>query len=107
MSHHCHARGCLVEVAPELLMCRDHWKLVPKRLQVAVWKHYRPGQCDDKAPSEAWHDAADQAIVAVWIREKLLDKEAVRMALDCVHCTGPERHDRGNCACHHAPCMHQ
>jgi hypothetical protein len=23
---------------------------------------YRPGQCDDKNPSEAWHQAADAAI---------------------------------------------
>ena len=43
-------------------MCRRHWGLVPRSLQRAVWDAYRPGQCDDKRPSEAWHRAADAAI---------------------------------------------
>ena len=30
--------------------------------QRAVWAAYRPGQCEDKRPSEAWHLAADAAI---------------------------------------------
>lgn len=69
MGHHCHARGCTKEVKPELLMCLRHWKMVPKPLQLEVWKHYRPGQCDDKNPSEAWHKAADAAIAAVAAKE--------------------------------------
>jgi hypothetical protein len=36
--------------------------MVPKPIQRAVWRAYRPGQCDDKRPSEAWHQAADAAI---------------------------------------------
>lgn len=60
--HHCHARGCSVAVKPELLMCYRHWMLVPKKIQRAVWASYRPGQCDDKHPSESWHEAADAAI---------------------------------------------
>lgn len=43
-------------------MCRRHWRMVPIELQRAVWAAYRRGQCDDKRPSEAWHDAADAAI---------------------------------------------
>lgn len=62
MSHHCHARGCTVSVKPELLMCFSHWRLVPKTVQRAVWRHYRAGQCDDKRPSREWHEAADAAI---------------------------------------------
>jgi len=50
--HTCHARGCERAVPPELLMCG----------QRAVWAAYRPGQCEDKRPSEAWHLAADAAI---------------------------------------------
>lgn len=69
MAHHCHARGCTKEVKPELLMCLRHWKMVPRPLQLEVWKHYRPGQCDDKNPSEAWHKAADAAIAAVAAKE--------------------------------------
>lgn len=64
-AHHCHAVGCEVAVPPELLMCRVHWAMVPKRLQRAVWAHYRKGQCDDKSPSREWLDAADAAILAV------------------------------------------
>ena len=43
-------------------MCLRHWRMVPKVIQRAVWNHYRPGQCDDKRPSPAWHEAADAAI---------------------------------------------
>lgn len=66
MKHHCHARNCNVGVPPEMLMCRAHWALVPKAIQQAIWRHYRPGQCDDKRPSKAWLDAADAAIEAVY-----------------------------------------
>ncbi len=62
MTHHCHARDCTRRVPPEMLMCRDHWRRVPRVIQGAVWDAYRPGQCDDKRPSEAWHEAADAAI---------------------------------------------
>lgn len=46
-------------------MCFRHWKIVPREIQRLVWRHYRPGQCDDKNPSEEWHQAADAAIRAV------------------------------------------
>lgn len=70
--HHCHARGCLMPTRPEMLMCLRHWRMVPKDLQRQVWATYRPGQCDDKQPSEAWHEAADAAIMAVAKKEKRL-----------------------------------
>lgn len=62
MPHHCHARDCTRRVKPELLMCAPHWRMVPRRVQLLVWRHYRPGQCDDKQPSREWHVAADIAI---------------------------------------------
>jgi hypothetical protein len=52
-----------------MLMCLRHWRMVPRKLQEAVWRTYRPGQCDDKDPSEAWHEAADAAIAAVAAKE--------------------------------------
>lgn len=76
MSHHCHARGCLTPVKPELLMCGRHWRSVPRKIQRAVWAAYRHGQCDDKSPSEAWHVAADAAIGFVAV----LDGHALRVA---------------------------
>lgn len=60
--HRCHAKYCMTPVKPELLMCSRHWRALPKHLQTAVWDTYRPGQCDDKNPSSAWHKAADAAI---------------------------------------------
>jgi hypothetical protein len=69
VSHHCHARLCTTSVRPELLMCARHWHLVPPRIQRAVYAAYRPGQCDDKKPSKAWHEAADAAIGYVALHE--------------------------------------
>ncbi len=65
--HHCHVNGCQVPVPPKLLMCRRHWKLVPRRLQRAVWVHFNPAQCgpDVEArplPTKKWHEAADAAL---------------------------------------------
>lgn len=68
--HHCHAKGCQTTCAPERLMCLTHWRMVPRALQWAVWATYRPGQCDDKDPSDAWHVAADAAIAAVAAKER-------------------------------------
>lgn len=65
--HRCHALDCDVPVAPELLMCKPHWELVPENIKRAVWGSYRNGQCDDKKPSAEWHEAADAAIGAVAI----------------------------------------
>jgi hypothetical protein len=70
MTHHCHARSCQTYCKPECLMCLKHWRMVPKDIQRWVWDEYRPGQCDDKSPSEAWHAAADAAIKAVWDKEQ-------------------------------------
>jgi hypothetical protein len=70
MSHTCHARGCTRTVKPELLMRLQHWRLVPRDIQRAVWENYRPGQCDDKRPSSEWFNAAEAAIGYVALREK-------------------------------------
>jgi hypothetical protein len=68
MTHTCHALGCETPCKPEFLMCLKHWRMVPLKLQQRVWATYRHGQCDDKSPSEQWHEAADAAIAAVALR---------------------------------------
>lgn len=68
-AHTCHAIDCDMLVPPKMLMCRDHWKLVPQTLQDAVWLHYRTGQEIDKETSEEWQRAADAAIIYVARRE--------------------------------------
>lgn len=67
--HHCHARGCLLEVPPRLLMCSLHWRMVPKDLQAQVWAHYRPGQEISKDPTTEYLDVMEQAIAAVAVKE--------------------------------------
>lgn len=70
--HHCHARGCEEAVAPALLMCKRHWFMVPEPLRARVWQTYRVGQCDDRDPSESWHEAADEAIAFIAKAEGLM-----------------------------------
>ena len=67
--HTCHAKGCTVEVPPKLLMCLRHWRMVPKEIQSAVWRHYRPGQEIDKKPTAEYLTVMKLAIDAVAARE--------------------------------------
>jgi len=69
VSHTCHATDCETPVPPTMLMCRGHWRMVPKILQRRVWATYRPGQCDDWQPSAEYCQAARAAVVAVAKRE--------------------------------------
>lgn len=87
MSHTCHARGCKTAVRPELLMCLRHWRLVPRKIQRAVWATYRPGQCDDRRPSREWHDAAGAAIGYVALLENEVITVAEAKALEDFGCS--------------------
>jgi hypothetical protein len=68
--HTCHAYGCSRVVAPALLMCGRHWRMVPAALQREVWRHYRPGQEVDKRPSRVYIDVMKRAIAAVAAAER-------------------------------------
>ncbi len=70
--HRCHARGCTTEVAARLLMCRKHWRMVPRDLQRGVWAHYVDGQEVRKDPTPEYLEAADRAIDAVAEKEAAL-----------------------------------
>ena len=67
--HICHATGCGKPVPPKLLFCLKHWRLTPKKIQLLVWRHYRPGQEIDKRPTLAYLDVMKQAIQAVEVAE--------------------------------------
>ena len=71
MNHSCHAKKCKKYVPPKLLMCPQHWKKVPRELQLDVWKHYRIGQEVDKKPTREYLAAARAAINAVAEKEGL------------------------------------
>lgn len=64
--HTCHIPHCNVSTPPKLLMCGKHWRMVPRNLQRRVYAHYQSGQeRGEHRPTEAWHQAADEAIRAV------------------------------------------
>lgn len=67
--HTCHAVRCNARVQPTFLMCGPHWSRVSPTTRSAVWRAYRPGQCDDKRPSAAWMVAATKAIIEVAWKE--------------------------------------
>lgn len=69
-THRCHAAGCETAVAPKLLMCVKHWRMVPRLVQQQVWATYRAGQEVDKRPSRDYLAAADAAIAAVAAAER-------------------------------------
>ena len=65
MKHTCHATGCPVPVPRRMLMCKRHWRMVPKPLQDAVWATYVPGQEQRRDPTPEYLAAARAAINAV------------------------------------------
>jgi len=69
MSHTCHATACGVPIPPTMWGCKRHWFMVPIAIRNAIWKAYRPGQCDDKRPSRAYCEAARAAVIAVATKE--------------------------------------
>ena len=69
MTHHCHAHNCTRSVPPKMFMCRTHWFMVPKDMQSAIWRTYRPGQEIDKRPSDDYLRAASAAVKKVAAKE--------------------------------------
>ena len=68
-NHHCHATGCKVSVPPQMFMCKRHWYSLPKRMRDAIWRSYRPGQCDDKEISHEYAEAAREAVRFIAAKE--------------------------------------
>lgn len=67
--HHCHAMGCNVSTRPEMFMCKRHWFMLPKLNRDQIWATYRPGQCDDRRPSQQYCDAAKSALTVLAKKE--------------------------------------
>jgi hypothetical protein len=83
--HLCHAVDCNERVPPNFLMCARHWYMVPAPLRTQVWRTYRPGQEVDKAPTQAYVDAAREAINSVAAKEHkplLPDREFIIKTLE-------------------------
>lgn len=66
--HRCHAIGCETSVPPRRFMCVRHWGMLPAAMQRRIWSTYRPGQEEDKRPSQAYLVAAHAS--AHWLHER-------------------------------------
>ncbi len=96
MSHTCHALGCDIAVPPKYLMCARHWRMVPHRLQLAVWAQYKPGQEIRKDPSTRYLVAMADAVNAVAEKEGRAERmpypatatESKPRAIECNRCDG-------------------
>jgi len=82
MSHLCHAIDCPKHVPPRMLMCRQHWSMVPKTLQAAIWEAYVPGQEITKTPSAKYMQVQQQAVQAVAIKERKSATNQLPLDLD-------------------------
>jgi hypothetical protein len=71
--HLCHADGCRRIVAPRLLMCNEHWRMVPRGIQRRIWATYVPGQEISKQPTADYLAAALAAVAAVAARGQVLE----------------------------------
>lgn len=75
-AHLCHAEGCRVPVAPKLLACSRHWRMVPQWLQRALHAVYVPGQESRKDPT--WEYVAVQLRCRIAIAEAEHKPDAVQ-----------------------------
>jgi hypothetical protein len=80
-SYPCQAVGCQHLVQPGFLMCMDHWRQVPSKLQNAVLTAYREVRRlgGDRAAIHQRYQAARQAAIDA-VHSKQLAKKAGRDA---------------------------
>lgn len=70
VTHRCRVPGCRETIPLDMLMCRAHWRLVPKDRQRAVWRTWRARQRAQapsviEAAARAHDEAAQRAVEAV------------------------------------------
>lgn len=68
MKHPCSVRGCERSVPPYLLMCRFHWRWVPRHIQqnvIAAWAAYKADTSGEFACTKALRAAQGEATAAV------------------------------------------
>lgn len=61
--HRCPIEGCEHQITQQLLMCRSHWRLVPRDLQTRVYRAWT-AFCDHMSPQtrDAYFDTRKEAI---------------------------------------------
>lgn len=85
--HNCSATGCQRAIPLNLLMCSDHWRMVPVTDQREVWRTYRLTERRQGLPAvellaaaRAYQAAVQAAIAAV--AAKQLGKQAARAEIE-------------------------
>lgn len=63
-------------------MCRQHWFSLPRHLRSAVWRAYRPGQCDDWHITHEYAEAARAAVNYIAAKEGVTPDTRVYDMLD-------------------------
>lgn len=64
-THQCAATGCHKPIRVDLLMCRDHWSMLPQSMRSKVWSYYRVRFEDLRG----YLDAVSEAVAEVDRRE--------------------------------------
>lgn len=70
MTHKCHCIGCTTIVLPEMFMCKMHWFKLPPDMRRAIWREYRPGQCDDMNPAKSYCEVAKACVFYIAHKEQ-------------------------------------
>ena len=83
MAHDCHALNCGTPVPPRMHMCKPPWRMVPRRLQSALWAAYVPGQERRMSPSVEYLHAAAACVRSVAEQEGRWECEDEGRAVDC------------------------
>ena len=78
MTHTCHAINCTNTVPPKLLMCRSHWRKVPKALQKAIWSTYVTGQEARKDPTALYLMVQNVTVGVVAVTEGVWSEDNFR-----------------------------
>lgn len=68
-SYRCRAIGCCAAAKVDMLMCTEHWSMVPATLKVAVYTAKARSNFGEVQVSRAWVVVAERAICWVAVRE--------------------------------------
>lgn len=65
--HTCHWPGCTEQCKPAQSHCRRHWFRLPQSLRARIWRHFRPGQEEDRRPTREYVEVMRE--VRAWIEQ--------------------------------------
>lgn len=66
--HKCHWPGCKEQVPPAMWGCKEHWYKIPRKLRIALWEAFVPGQEENGTPSPEYVKAAKA--IQKWIKDQ-------------------------------------